>query len=186
MPISPSPRFTWCCRPTIPGGKTHDWSAFERLAVLHQGGATRAESVSNGLRAIAAEVESDDWILVHDAARPCLSHLLLDRLIAEIDDDPVGGILAAPVADTLKREGPERRIMETVSRAHLWAAQTPQMFRHDLLLRALELAGPAVTDEASALEALGYAPHLVKSDLSNLKVTYPHDLEIASWLLERK
>lgn len=164
---------------------SYDWSEFSRLAVLHHGGATRAESVMNGLEAIAAEVEAEDWILVHDAARPCLSRALLDKLIAELSDDPVGGILAAPVADTLKREGEDRRIAATVSREGLWGAQTPQMFQHGLLLRALEQAGNGVTDEASAVEAMGMAPRLVKSDLSNIKVTVPHDLEVAAWLLGR-
>lgn len=164
---------------------SHDWSEFPRLAVLRQGGATRAQSVMNGLAAIAAEVEAEDWILVHDAARPCLTRALLDKLIAELSDDPVGGILAVPVADTLKREGEARRIAATVSREGLWGAQTPQMFPHALLLRALEQAGNEVTDEASAVEAMGLAPRLVKSDPGNLKVTVPHDLEIAAWLLGR-
>ena len=162
-----------------------DWSAFTKLTVLHWGGATRAESVANGLRAMAGEVAAEDWVLVHDAARPCLSRALLDKLMAELAGDEVGGILAAPVADTLKREGDGRRILETVSRENLWAAQTPQMFRHALLLQALERAGNGVTDEASALEFIGLSPRLVESDFSNLKVTYPRDLEVAAWLLGR-
>jgi len=161
----------------------YDWSAFAKLRVLRCGGATRAESVLNGLRACAAEVDGEAWMLVHDAARPCLSQALLDKLLARLDTDPVGGILAAPVADTLKRQTDAGRIAETVPRAGLWGAQTPQMFRHGLLLRALEYAGSAVTDEASAIEALGLSPQLVESDLTNLKVTYPRDLDVAAWLL---
>lgn len=165
----------------------YDWSDFAKLRVLRCGGATRAESVLNGLAAIAGEVDARDWILVHDAARPCLTQALLDKLMAELADDAVGGILAAPVADTLKREGPAegngRRIGETVPRAGLWGAQTPQMFRHGQLREALERAGNQVTDEASALEFLGLAPRLVESDLSNLKVTYPLDLRLAELLL---
>jgi 2-C-methyl-D-erythritol 4-phosphate cytidylyltransferase len=161
----------------------YDWSAFARLSVLRQGGATRAQSVLNGLHAMAAEVAPDDWILVHDAARPCLSQALLDKLFAHLDGDAVGGILAAPVADTLKREGEGGRISATVPREGLWGAQTPQMFPHALLTRALLHAGTQVTDEASAVEALGLAPRLVESDLSNLKVTYPQDLELAALLL---
>ncbi|MDP2832608.1 MAG: 2-C-methyl-D-erythritol 4-phosphate cytidylyltransferase [Pseudomonadota bacterium] len=161
----------------------YDWSAFAKLTVLRCGGATRAESVANGLRAMAGEVGAEDWVLVHDAARPCLSPVLLDKLLAELAGDAVGGILAAPVADTLKRANEGQRIQETVSREELWAAQTPQMFRHALLLQALEQAGTAVTDEASALEYLGLSPRLVESDLTNLKVTYPRDLEVAAWLL---
>lgn len=163
----------------------YDWSAFPRLTVLRRGGTTRAESVLNGLGAMAEEggVAADDWVLVHDAARPCLSRALLDKLFSELDGDEVGGILAAPVADTLKREGEARRIQETVSRDRLWGAQTPQMFPHGLLTRALLQVGKRVTDEASAVEAMGLAPRLVESDLANLKVTYPRDLEVAAWLL---
>ncbi len=160
-----------------------DWTGFDKLRLLRQGGETRAATVLNSLRAIASEVCGEDWILVHDAARPCLSAALLDRLLAEVSDDPVGGILAQPVADTLKRADATGRIAETVPRAAMWAAQTPQMFRHASLLRALEHAGTAITDEASALEAMGLAPRLVESDTTNLKVTYPRDLDVAAWLL---
>lgn len=168
-----------------------DWSAFGKLRVLRCGGESRAESVRNGLRTLEGQVDGQDWMLVHDAARPCLSQEMLDRLLTTVGDDPVGGILAMPVADTLKRQAEadagERpvRIGATVSRAGLWGAQTPQMFRHELLLRAFEHAGMAVTDEASAVEALGLSPLLVESDLTNLKVTYPGDLAIAEWLLGR-
>lgn len=163
----------------------YDWSGFGKLRVLRRGGATRAESVLNGLAAIAGEVDAEDWVLVHDAARPCLTQALLDKLMVELADDPVGGILAAPVADTLKREGLGGRIAETLPRAGLWGAQTPQMFRHGQLREALEKAGNQVTDEASALEFMGLSPRLVESDLGNLKVTYPLDLELAALLLGR-
>jgi 2-C-methyl-D-erythritol 4-phosphate cytidylyltransferase len=161
----------------------YDWSGFDKLKVWRVGGASRAQSVLNGLAAMADELSADDWVLVHDAARPCLSQDLLDKLIGEVDDDAVGGILAMPVADTLKRAADAARIAETVPRAGLWAAQTPQMFRHGLLRAALERAGAEVTDEASALELAGYAPRLVESDTTNLKVTYPRDLEMARLLL---
>ena len=165
----------------------YDWSVFAKLTVLRCGGETRAESVLNGLRACAGDVDSEDWMLVHDAARPCLSQALLNKLLSELAADPVGGILAAPVADTLKRQTPglgtECRIAETVSRAGLWGAQTPQMFRHAQLTQALTQVGGEVTDEASAIEALGLSPKLVESDLTNLKVTYPRDLDVAAWLL---
>lgn len=163
----------------------HDWSAFSKLQPLLCGGASRAESVRKGLAAMAGEVAADDWVLVHDAARPCLSQALLDTLIDTVSTDAVGGILAAPVADTLKREGDDGRIAGTVSREGLWGAQTPQMFRHGLLSRALDHAGTGVTDEASAVEALGLSPRLVASDSSNLKVTWPRDVELAAWLLAR-
>ncbi|MGE5468870.1 MAG: 2-C-methyl-D-erythritol 4-phosphate cytidylyltransferase [Ignavibacteria bacterium] len=160
-----------------------DWSAFNgRLEVLRCGGATRAASVTNGLRAIAGRVAGDDWILVHDAARACLTTGHVETLLREVGDDPVGGILAVPVADTLKRAGAEGRIAATVPREALWQAQTPQMFRHALLLEALEGAAH-VTDEASAIEALGLAPRLVAADATNFKVTYPLDLHLADIIL---
>lgn len=161
----------------------YDWSEFGKLNVLRCGGATRAQSVLNGLLALKDELAADDWVLVHDAARPCLKAALLDRLLDTLVDDPIGGILAVPLSDTLKRAGTDGRIAETVSRAGIWGAQTPQMFRHGLLLQALEGAGPEVTDEASAVEAMGLTPRLVESDRSNLKVTFPDDLEVAAWRL---
>ena len=154
-----------------------------KLTVLRCGGEARAQSVANGLKAIAAEVAADDWILVHDAARPCLRVEHIDRMLAELADDEVGGILAVPVADTLKRSGAGQRIAETVPREGLWQAQTPQMFRHGLLLKALEAAGSLVTDEASAIEFMGLQPKLVEGDARNLKVTYPRDLELAVLIL---
>ena len=165
----------------------HDWSDLgARLAVLRCGGPTRADSVLNGLLAISAAVKPDDWVLVHDAARPCLSPAQLDALIDQVGEDEVGGILAMPVADTLKRAAPDRRIAETVPREHLWQAQTPQMFRYGLLREALSHSR-VVTDEAGAVEALGHRPLLVASDAGNLKVTWPSDLVLAERILrERK
>ena len=164
-----------------------DWSELGvKLSVLRCGGATRADSVLNGLLAISAAVKPDDWVLVHDAARPCLSSAQLDRLIEQVGHDEVGGILAVPVADTLKQSGQDGRIDATVPREPLWQAQTPQMFRYGLLREALEQSG-VVTDESGALEALGYRPLLVSADASNLKVTYPADLALAEKiLLDRK
>ena len=161
-----------------------DWSALgHKLHPVYCGGATRAESVANGLDALSATLGEDDWVLVHDAARPCLSLDLLERQLAELDEDPVGGILAVPVADTLKRADPQQRIAATEPRDGLWQAQTPQMFRFGRLRRALA-STKAVTDEASALEAAGFTPRLVRSDVTNLKVTYPADLLLAEWILE--
>jgi len=164
------------------------WPGFDelgsKLRVLRCGGVTRAESVSNGLAEMAREVAADDWVLVHDAARACLTVAHVEKLIDEVDGDPVGGILAVPVADTLKRET-EGRIESTVPRERLWQAQTPQMFRHGMLSRALA-AAPVVTDEASAVEALGMRPRLVAADATNLKVTYPLDLHLAEWILANR
>lgn len=163
---------------------TYDWSQFgEKLQPLYCGGATRAESVNNGL--LAAELELDDWVLVHDAARPCLPQVHLAKLIAELRDDAVGGILAVPVADTLKRAGQGNRIVSTESRDDLWQAQTPQMFRAGLLAQALQQC-KTVTDEASAVEALGFQPKLVLGESSNFKVTYPQDIKLAELLLRER
>ncbi len=165
-----------------------DWEHFGwadlggKLTVLRCGGPTRSDSVLNGLAAIATEAAWDDWVLVHDAARPCLSGAQLAALLDQVGGDAAGGILAVPVADTLKRCGADRRIEATVSRDSLWQAQTPQMFRYRLLRDAL-LHSPGVTDEAGAVEALGQRPLLVASDASNLKVTYPSDLVLAERIL---
>jgi len=162
--------------------KRYDWShCADKLEPLYCGGATRAESVANGL--LASELEADDWVLVHDAARPCLTQAHLSKLINELRDDAVGGILAVPVADTLKRADAQQRIACTESREGLWQAQTPQMFRAGLLAQAL-LRCHSVTDEASAIEALGLQPKLVASDSTNFKVTYPQDIRLAELLLQ--
>ena len=161
-----------------------------KLRVLRCGGDTRAQSVANGLRAMAGELGGeaeigDDWVLVHDAARPCLTVAMVENLIAEVGEDDAGGLLAVPVADTLKRSDENGRVHQTVPREGLWQAQTPQMFRHRLLLDALDFA-PQVTDEASAIETLGLLPRLVAADASNLKVTYPLDLQLAEWILRSR
>lgn len=164
----------------------HDWRALSgKLRPLYCGGATRAQSVLKGLWAIAAEVAAEDWVLVHDAARPCLTPAHVQSLLDEVSDDEVGGILAVTLADTLKRAGPQRRIAETVSREELWQAQTPQMFRYGVLRRALEKTRE-VTDESSAVEALDLHPKLIEGDVTNLKVTYPRDLRLAEWILQQR
>lgn len=172
--------------PDDTGWQQYDFSALgDKVEVLHCGGATRAETVLNGLNAIADQTKADDWILVHDAARPCLTQSMLDSLLAELADDETGGLLAVPVADTLKREGKNGRVDHTEPRAGLWRAQTPQMFRYGLLRAALRASGTdAPTDEAQAVEFLGRAPRLVMGDGHNLKVTYPEDLVIAELLLK--
>jgi 2-C-methyl-D-erythritol 4-phosphate cytidylyltransferase len=163
--------------------RRHDWTSFgERIAPLYCGGASRRESVLNGLVACASAVDPNDWMLVHDAARPCLGQAELRRLIERAGADEIGGILAVPVADTLKRADEDRRIVETEPRDGLWQAQTPQMFRHGMLMRALRDTAQ-VTDEAGAVEALGYKARLVEGDTRNLKVTFPSDLRIAEGIL---
>jgi 2-C-methyl-D-erythritol 4-phosphate cytidylyltransferase len=174
--------------PTDKRWDNYEWQGWEeRIEVLRCGGATRAETVLNGLDAISKVCAAADWVLVHDAARPCLPDEMLAKLLDEVADDPVGGLLAVPVADTLKRaatdDGPGARAEATVPRAGLWQAQTPQMFRHGMLVQALRAAGNDMTDEASAIERLGLQPRLVESDSRNLKITYPRDLELASLIL---
>ncbi len=155
-----------------------------RIAALRCGGATRAESVRNGLARLRDDLEDDDWVLVHDAARPCLTIELLQRLLETLDGDGIGGLLAVPVADTLKRSTADQRVARTEAREGLWRAQTPQMFRYGLLTQALDRADLAsVTDEASAVEALGVAPRLVPGSERNIKVTYPEDLALAELIL---
>ncbi|AIY42023.1 2-C-methyl-D-erythritol 4-phosphate cytidylyltransferase [Collimonas arenae] len=154
-----------------------------RVTVLFHGGASRQESVLNGLQAIRQQVDEEDWILVHDAARPGLTQSLIQHLITTLGGDLVGGLLALPVVDTLKRGDQNARVAQTVERAALWAAQTPQMFRYSLLTRALILAD-AVTDEAGAVELLGLQPRLVEGSPRNFKVTLPHDVALAEMFLK--
>lgn len=158
----------------------------ERGWAARCGGATRAATVANGLAELAARgAQPQDWVLVHDAARCLVRPAWVDRLIDACLDDDVGGLLALPVADTLKAEaqGRQERVLATLDRRNKWMAQTPQMFRLGLLTRALAQAGDAVTDEASAVEALGHPPLLVRGAFENLKVTWPEDFEIAQRLL---
>jgi len=168
--------------------RAQDWSAFEgRIEPLYCGGATRAESVHNGLIAAMAGIDADDWVLVHDAARPCLPRADLERLIAECEGDAIGGILALPVAETVKRvakdEAGVARIAKSEDRSQLWLAQTPQMFRVGVLAQALHAAKGEVTDEASAVEQLGLQPRLVLGSRRNIKVTYAEDIAIAEAIL---
>jgi 2-C-methyl-D-erythritol 4-phosphate cytidylyltransferase len=161
------------------------WGDLEgHVRPLYCGGETRAASVYNGLLAARDEIEGDDWVLVHDAARPCLSAGAVERLISEVGDDEAGGLLAVPVADTLKRGDGASRVTATERREGLWQAQTPQMFRYGFLVEALRRCGATVvTDEAGAIEKLGLKPKLVMGEARNLKVTYPQDLELAALIL---
>ena len=153
------------------------------VTALRCGGATRSESVRNALECIR-NAQQDDWIVVHDAVRPCLTAETSSRLQRELADDPVGGFLAVPVSDTLKRLDEGRRVVRTEPREALWRAQTPQMFRYGLLREAL--ARPVSehsTDEAHAVEALGMTPRAVMGSAFNLKITYPEDLLLAAAIL---
>lgn len=151
-----------------------------------RGGDTRAHTVANGIRALDEHARPEDWILVHDAVRPCLRHEDLDRLIDSVGDYADGGLLAVPVADTVKRADAQDRVLETVARSGLWRAMTPQMFRREQLSAALDAAlkeGVEVTDEAMAIERLGGRPRVVTGHPDNIKITYPNDLALADLFL---
>lgn len=153
------------------------------------GGAERCHSVLNALAALDGEADADDWVLVHDAARPCLRPDDLERLIDVLLDDDVGGLLGIQVRDTMKRAGSGERIDATVDRSSLWHAYTPQMFRLGLLRRALHEAleaGDLVTDDASAIERLGLAPRLIEGHADNIKITRAEDLPLAHFHLQRQ
>lgn len=153
------------------------------------GGAERCHSVFNALTQLLSRASTDDWVLVHDAARPCVRRSDIDHLIAILRDHDTGGLLGMPVRDTMKRTDAADRVTETVERTHLWHAFTPQMFRlgilHEALRGALE-AGFLVTDEASAIEWAGHRPIMVEGHSDNLKITRPEDLPLAAYFLERQ
>lgn len=153
------------------------------------GGAERAESVANALDVLRERAADDDWVLVHDAARPCVRREDLERLIIALRDDPVGGLLAVPVRDTMKQADAEQRSAATVDRSRLWHALTPQMFRFNHLRRALRdahAAGVAVTDDASAMEHAGLRPRLIEGHADNIKITRPEDLALAEFYLRQQ
>jgi len=156
----------------------------KRIVPLACGGSSRAETVKNALAALRGELRDDDWILVHDAARPCLPKEALRRLLRDVADDDVGGLLAIPVADTLKRAGDDGRVASTEPREGLWQAQTPQMFRFGVLWDAYK-ANRALesTDEAQAVERLGLKPRLIAGSTLNIKITYSPDLAVAAAIL---
>ena len=156
------------------------------LYVTH-GGMERCHSVLNGLKFLRGKANAADWVLVHDAARPCLRVEDVNKLIKQVGQHAVGGLLGLPVADTLKLCGDNQRVKRTVSRVGLWRALTPQMFRYEKLLNALELAiamPEKVTDEASAIEMAGYEPIMVEGRWDNIKITHPQDLAQAELIMQ--
>ncbi len=163
----------------------------DKTLVTAGGGAERCDSVLSGLQTVEKLTDQKDWILVHDAARPCLRQADIDKLIIEVSDHSVGGLLAAPVRDTMKRsvnKNVDQTVMETVERTNLWHALTPQMFRLSDLKSALVHAQQkklVVTDEAQAMELVGMMPLLVEGHMDNIKVTRPQDLELATHYLEK-
>lgn len=157
--------------------------------VTVDGGAERCNSVLNGLKSLQGIAAPEDWVLVHDAARPCLRPEDLDLLIDTLIDHPIGGLLGVPVRDTMKRADGVGAITETVSREALWHAYTPQMFRLGVLFQALQGAvdkGLAVTDEASAVELAGMCPQMITGHDDNIKITRPEDLALASFYLKQQ
>jgi 2-C-methyl-D-erythritol 4-phosphate cytidylyltransferase len=155
----------------------------DNVTLLRCGGATRAQSVRNALERLT-DVRSDDWVVVHDAVRPCLDRDESLRLQRELADDDVGGFLAVPVSDTLKRVGDDARVVRTESRDALFRAQTPQMFRYGVLRQAFTLPNiDRWTDEAHAVEALGLAPRSIAGSACNVKITYPEDMALAGAIL---
>jgi 2-C-methyl-D-erythritol 4-phosphate cytidylyltransferase len=163
----------------------------EHVVAVRCGGLTRSATVRGALDWLATRCADDDWVLVHDAARPCVPKAALLRLVAQLWDDAVGGLLAIPLADTLKRadtmagvDADVPRVLATEDRAGLWRAQTPQMFRYRVLCQALAGVDDAtVTDESQAVERLGHRPRLVPGSPANLKVTWPDDLALAAAIL---
>lgn len=162
---------------------------FPTLLGTAEGGATRAETVSKALAVLAKTAREDDWVMVHDAVRPCIRHSDLDKLIDAVSTGTEGGLLAAPVTDTVKRTDPEGRVIETVPRQNLWRALTPQMFRLGALRAAIERAmadGVDVTDEAAAMERVGVRPTVVEGEADNIKITLPADLVLAELYLKQQ
>lgn len=158
------------------------------LVAVTNGGAERCQSVLNGLDWLHQRAGPDAWVLVHDAARPCLRRADLDRLLETLAAHPVGGLLGVPVRDTIKQVDPDRTVLTTLVRDGLWQAYTPQMFRLGLLRQALGAAlarGILVTDEAQAMELAGFRPQFVEGRADNLKVTRPEDLPLAAFYLHQ-
>jgi 2-C-methyl-D-erythritol 4-phosphate cytidylyltransferase len=164
-------------------------STHGKRLIVAEGGVERAQSVLNGLCELAKIAAPQDWVLVHDAARPCLRHADIDSLINALADHPVGGLLGVPVSDTVKRVGKACEVLETVNRDELWRAQTPQMFRIGALIAALNLAMERninVTDEAAAMALTGAVPLMVESHADNIKITYLSDLALAEFYLRQQ
>ena len=147
-----------------------------KTTLIDCGGSNRSETVLNALSIIGEDIQKKDWIMVHDAARVGITESLVNNFIREIVDDKVGGILAIPALDTVKRVDKKQQIIRTEKRDEIWLAQTPQMFRFDLLNKALTSFKGNPTDESEAIEAFGLSPKIVKGSLVNFKITYPDDL----------
>ena len=167
--------------------KDHLWNTLNlslssKVNVHYCGGESRAKTVLNTLETIKTHMNDSDWILVHDAARPGVQEKDVIHLIETLKNDPVGGLLAYPIADTIKKSDKEDRVIDSPLRDHLWQAQTPQMYRYKMLIDALKSFDGIPTDESQAIERLGMKPKLIKGDFKNFKVTYQEDLSILEHL----
>jgi 2-C-methyl-D-erythritol 4-phosphate cytidylyltransferase len=173
------------------GAEDGYWSAPTLPAAIETvvGGSERCHSVFNALERLSGRADPADWVLVHDAARPCLRREDIDALLESLDGHPVGGLLGLPLADTVKRTDRDGEVVETVPREGLWRALTPQMFRlgtlHEALSRAIS-AGVLVTDEAAAVERMGLRPKMVEGHADNIKITRPQDLALARLYLSQQ
>lgn len=174
----------------IAPGDTYWQSISPRLApIIAEGGIERYHSVLNGLHKLAEIAQPHDWVLVHDAARPCIRHADIDSLIDSVADHPVGGLLGVPVSDTVKRTDNVGNVVDTVDRHGLWRAMTPQMFRLEVLTHALHYAVTQhfpVTDEAAAMELCGFSPRMINGHADNIKITHPQDLALAELYIKQQ
>ncbi len=177
---------------SISAGDEHwqqlDLSSHNNIHVA-TGGVERCHSVLNGLQLLSGFADENDWVMVHDAARPCIHHDDLSHMIDVLKDHPVGGLLGLPMADTMKRSNAAGEVLETVSRENLWRALTPQMFRLGQLQQALQVAladAFLVTDDASAIEYIGLKPRLIAGRGDNIKITRPEDLSLAEMYLAQQ
>ncbi len=150
------------------------------------GGPERCNSVNSALEELSGRAENGDWILVHDAVRPCISDFDLNKIIEIVHDEDVGGLLACPILDTIKEVGDNLDVLKTIPREGLWSAMTPQIFRYELLKKALNAvlnSGRSVTDEAKAIELIGLTPKIIEGDKTNIKITHPSDMVLAESII---
>ena len=156
-----------------------------KVKTIH-GGSERCNSVNNALEELSGRAENKDWILVHDAVRPCISDFDLKKIIGIVHNEDVGGLLACPILDTIKEVGDNLDVLKTIPREKLWSAMTPQIFRYGLLKKAMNavlVAGRSVTDEASAIELIGLTPRVVEGDKTNIKITHQQDMVLAESII---
>ena len=156
-----------------------------KVKAIH-GGLQRCNSVNSALEELSGRAKKGDWVLVHDAVRPCISDSDLKKITSIVNDEEVGGLLAFPILDTIKEVGENLDVQKTIPRGNLWSAMTPQIFRYEVLKQALEaaiMAGESVTDEASAIEAIGLTPRIIQGEKTNIKITHPSDMVLAESII---